>query len=80
MLVPHALITLPSLPAVTLLTDKHSTELREQTEQMPMAPLNKPFFPEQQGFGFWTWFVLKGQLTHWPSSVVHNLKPADHKG
>lgn len=82
MLVPHALITLPSFPAVTLLTDKHSAELREQTEQMPMAPPNKPFFSEQQGF--WVWFVLNpclnGHLTHWPSSVVHSLKAADHKG
>lgn len=57
MFVPHALITLPSLPAVTLLTEKHSRELREQTEQVPMAPSNKSFFSEQQGFGVWACLV-----------------------
>lgn len=49
MLVPHALIKLPPLPAVTLLTDKHCAVLWEQAEQVPTAPPNKPIFSEQQG-------------------------------
>lgn len=48
MLVPHALIRLPSLPAVTQLTNQHCAALGEQAEQVPTAPPNKPIFSEQQ--------------------------------